>query len=135
MKTINFEKKNQRIMCSKKRKLLMETNKNAPFQLIKQIVKIKNFKNVKIIASFIPIKTEISTVPINNFIIQKNKKICLPVILNKNEHLIFRTFDNKTLLKKGKYGVSEPVETNEEVLPDMIFTPCLAFDNLSVNVH
>ena len=52
----------------------------------------------------------------------------MPVILSNNKHLIFRSYDNKTILKKGKFGILEPDGTNEEIIPDLILTPCLAFD-------
>ena len=126
--TIDKQKKNLRILCSKKRDVLKRSDKNSSFKLTKKILEIEELKKVKIIASFIPIKTEISTKPLNYYLISLGKKICLPVILNNNKHLIFRLYDKKTTLKKGKCGILEPDETQEEVFPDLILTPCLAFD-------
>ena len=128
MKKIEIEKNNQRVLCSKKRKILIKNNTDAPFKIIKQILKIKNFQNLKIIASFISIKTEIFMDPLNNFLFKSNKNVCLPVIKKKNCPLIFRNYNNKTQLIKNKYGVLEPDKLNKEVMPDLILTPCLAFD-------
>jgi 5-formyltetrahydrofolate cyclo-ligase len=96
--------------------------------LTKKILEIEELKKVKNIASFISIKTEISTEPLNDYFFSLGKKVCLPVILNNNKHLIFRSYDKKAILKKGKFDIPEPDETKEEILPDLILTPCLAFD-------
>ena len=72
-------------------------------------------EKIKIIASFISIKTEISTEPLNDYFFSLGKKVCLPVILNNNKHLIFRSYDKKTILKKGKFGILEPDKTKKEI--------------------
>ena len=56
------------------------------------------------------------------------KNICLPVISDKNKHLIFRLYNKGDNLILGKYGVPEPDSIKEEILPSIILTPCLAFD-------
>ena len=92
------------------------------------MLEIEELKKSQIISSFISIKTEISTGPLNDYLISLGKKICVPVILKNNKHLIFRLYDKQTLLKKGKFGILEPDATKKEILPDLILTPCLAFD-------
>ncbi len=52
------------------------------------------------------------------------------MIFNNNKYLIFRSYDKKTFLKKGKFGIPEPDESKEEIVPELILTPCLAFDHL-----
>jgi len=128
MMMIEKQKKNLRTLCSKKRDILKRNDKNSSSKLTKRILEIEELKKVKIIASFISIKTEISTEPLNDYLVSLGKQICLPVILNNNKHLIFRAYDKKTTLKKGKFGIPEPDETREELLPNLILTPCLAFD-------
>ena len=128
MMTIDVEKKKQRILSAKKRDIQKLNNVKAPFQLVKQILKIKEFSKANIVASFISIKSEISMNLLNNFLIKSNKIISLPVILDQNQYLIFRQFDENTVLKKGKYDVFEPNKNSNKLLPDFILTPCLAFD-------
>ena len=55
------------------------------------------------------------------------KILCLPVIENNKEILIFKRYCFGDELKKGKFGVREPVNS-QTYLPDIIFVPCLAFD-------
>lgn len=125
---IDQKKKKLRILSSKKRAILYRDNQYSSSKLVKKILEIENLDKIKIIASFISIKTEISTKPLNDFLISIGKKICLPVILNNNNYLIFRSFNKKIILIKGKYNIPIPDETREEMLPDLILTPCLAFD-------
>ncbi len=127
---LNKQKEDLRILCTKRRHTLNMDDKNLSFKLIKNISEIKELKKVKIIASYVPIKTEISVEPLNNYLISIGKKICLPVIFNNNKFLIFRSYDKKNFLKKGKFGIPEPDENREEIIPELILTPCLAFDQL-----
>ena len=126
---IEKEKKLQRILSSSKRKKINENNLELSSALLNNLIKIKEINNANFIASFISIKTEINTKFINDYLFSLGKKICLPVIINNNQDLIFRLYDKKTNLKKGKFGVLEPNENQKEILPDIILTPCLAFDN------
>ena len=88
------------------------------------------FKKSKIISSFLSIKTEIPTNNLNFFIEKSGKVLSLPIIDgNKNDILIFKTYSAGDILIKGKFGINEPQNTNV-VLPDIIFVPCLAYDDL-----
>ena len=125
---INTRKKQLRILSSKKREIIKKDDKNSSYKLTKIITKIEELKKINNIASFISIKTEISTTLLNNYLISLGKKICLPVILNDNKHLIFRSYNKQSILKKGRFDIPEPDENNKEILPELILTPCLAFD-------
>ena len=126
--TIDKQKENLRKVLINKRKDLKKNDINSFINLKKNIIKIREFNEAKVIASFISIKTEISTKYLNDFIISLGKTICLPVILSNNDYLIFRIYDKSNKLKIGKFGIPEPDETKKELMPDIILTPCLAFD-------
>ena len=61
-----------------------------------------NFKNYKIIASFISIKSEISTQFLNEFLLNNGKILCLPIIKNNSETLNFIEYNLKTKLVSWK---------------------------------
>ena len=128
MSSIKSKKKTQRLFSLKKRELLHNNNLNAQYKLPKQISKIKSFKTSQIVASFISIKTEISLNILNRFLSISQKIICLPVIKEDFNYLIFREFNKNTILKEGKYNIPEPVDSSRELLPDLVLVPCLAFD-------
>ena len=125
---INLNKADQRKILAKKRATLSFKNKTASQILSNHLKNLINFDNCKIIASYISFKSEISTRFLNKFIFRNNKTLCLPVINKNSETLIFRKYDYFTKLIPGKFGILEPSETNEEILPEIILTPCLAFD-------
>ena len=126
--SINLKKIKQRKLYTKKR---FKINQYINLKNNKSYEKLEKhdwFQNSKVVASFLSIKTEIPTEKLNKFI-QNNKKIlCFPVItLHKKQPLLFKRFNEGDLLKVGKYGIKEPI-SNRAYLPDIIFTPCLAFD-------
>ena len=46
-----------------------------------------------------------------------------------NQHLKWlRKFIKNQYLAEGKYNIPEPPLENEELIPNLIFVPCLAFD-------
>ena len=128
MISIESKKKIQRLSSSKKREFLQKNNPNAQYKLPKQISNIKSFKTAKIVASFISIKTEIPLNILNRFLEISQKIICLPVIKEDFDYLVFREFNKNTALKEGKFKILEPVDSNRELLPDLVLVPCLAFD-------
>ena len=99
-------------------------NKNLFDRLIEKI----NFKNMKSVSSFISINTEINTNKLNSYILSKNKTLCLPVIIKKNDHLTFRQFTKFEDMIDGFMKIKEPPITNKVISPELLFVPCLAFD-------
>ena len=119
-------KKMQRKEQSKKRSLI-DNSIISNNTFYKKLTKYEWFNSSKIVASFLSIKSEISTDPLNQYLLSLGKILCLPIIKNNEEILIFKRYCIGDELKKGKFGVSEPVNS-QTYLPDIIFVPCLAFD-------
>jgi len=125
---IDKKKTFQRNILLKKRKKLYLNNTAASQKILYNLKYLNNFSNYKIIASYNSIKSEISTKYINEFILKNNKILCLPAIDKTSNVLIFRKYNFETKLISGKFGILEPSETNIELLPEIILTPCLGFD-------
>ena len=119
-------KKKQRKEQAKKRSLIDTSILSNNF-FYKKLNNYDWFNNSKIIASFLSIKSEISTNDLNQYLLSLGKILCLPVIENNEEILIFKKYCIGDELKKGKFGVMEPVNS-QTYFPDIIFVPCLAFD-------
>jgi len=126
--------KDEKSIIRKKQKIIREeifNNKPSHFVLSlfnKLFEKIK-FQEINIVSSFISINSEINTRELNNLIFVKNKILCLPVIEKKNSHLIFKQFKSEENFVKGHMNISEPQNKNKILDPELIFVPCLAFDN------
>ena len=128
MTEINVNKEYQRKISIKKRATLKDKNSNACKRLQDHLKDLINFKNYKIIASFISFKSEISTQFLNEFLLNNGKILCLPIIKNNSETLNFIEYNLKTKLVSGKFGIMQPSDLSKEFLPEIILTPCLAFD-------
>jgi len=126
--TIKDKKNIQRKISKSNRHLISKNNLNASKTIIENLKKFNLFNNYQIIASFISIKTEISTKNLNNFILNNKKILCLPVIEQNSDTLSFKEFNYNIKLNPGKYGILEPDHSNKNLLPEIIFIPCLAFD-------
>ena len=128
MTEINVNKEHQRKISIKKRATLKDKNSNASKTLQDHLNGLINFKNYKIIASFISFKSEISTQFLNEFLLNNGKILCLPIIKNNSETLNFIEYNLKTKLVSGKFGIMQPSNLSKEFFPEIILTPCLAFD-------
>ena len=128
MTEINVNKEYQRKISIKKRATLKDKNSNAFKKLQDHLKDLINFKKYKIIASFISFKSEISTQFLNEFLLNNGKILCLPIIKNNSETLNFIEYNLKTKLVSGKFDIMQPSDLSKELLPEIILTPCLAFD-------
>ena len=128
MTEINVNKEYQRKISIKKRATLKDINSSAFKSLQDHLKDLINFKNYKIIASFISFKSEISTQFLNEFLFNNGKVLCLPIIKNNSETLNFIEYNLKTKLVSGKFGIMQPSDLSKEFFPEIILTPCLAFD-------
>ena len=124
---IKLQKKNQRDLSLKKRLILHKSINKNNFSFHKILNENFWFKKSRVVASFLSIKSEISTISLNQFILESQKILCLPVMTNDDVALIFNQYRKDADLVVGKYGVKEPINT-KSYLPDIIFTPCLAYD-------
>ena len=129
MNDIIFLKKQQRKKLTSIRKII---NKKNTYRFnpknIDQLLKNKKLNNLKIVSSFFSIKSEIPTTDLNKYLISKNKILSFPVVSTKSKILSFRQFKKNQNLIEGNYKIPEPPLENEELIPNLIFVPCLAFD-------
>ena len=126
--------KDEKLIIRKKQKIIRDkifNNKPSHFalSLFNEFFEKINFQEINIVSSFISINSEINTRELNNLIFIKNKILCLPVIEKKNSHLIFKQFKSEENFVKGHMNISEPQNNNKILNPELIFVPCLAFDN------
>ena len=113
-----------------RKKLHNDSNNFFNLNLFEKLFKEINFNDIKIVSSFISIHSEIDTKNLNNYILNKSKILCLPVILKKNRALVFKRFSQNDKLIEGFMKIKEPPSLNDILIPDLLFVPCLAFDNL-----
>jgi 5-formyltetrahydrofolate cyclo-ligase len=81
-----------------------------------------------IIAGFWPIADEIDIRPLISELHKTGHLIVLPVVVGKEQPLIFRVWEPKTILEKGSFGTHHPSANHPEAIPTILLVPLLAFD-------
>ena len=85
-----------------------------------------NAVSAKIVAGFWPIGDEIDIRPLLHALHDRGHKIALPVTPRRGEALTFRAWQPGGVLVAERFGTMRPI--GEQVVPDMLLVPLLAFD-------
>lgn len=85
-----------------------------------------DFSSDKIIGGYWPIGSELDLRPLLNQLYERGYKCALPCL--EEEGMIYRIWTPSTPLLQKKFHTLEPPSISEEVSPDIIFVPLLAFD-------
>ena len=122
-------KKDLRKVLVQKRSLIKKNSKlEFNFKEFNKLKNYINFDKIHNVASFISIRSEISTSKLNEKIIKLKKTLLLPVIEKGSLELIFKKYQSKKILKFGKFNIPEPPKNSEIIKPQLFFVPCLGFD-------
>ena len=81
-----------------------------------------------ILSGFMPLKTEISPLPLMRKLSSAGAQLALPVIDGRGKPLILRAFAFGDELDHGQWGIREPKADARQVEPDILLVPLLAFD-------
>ncbi len=129
MDDIITQKKNLRKILIDKRKLIKKKSMQE-FNLVifNQLIESIKFDKIHDVASFMSIRSEISTLDLNKKILEMKKTLSLPVIKKNSQDLIFKKFNNNKNFKLGKFNIPEPSKDSKETMPQLFFVPCLGFD-------
>ena len=129
MNEIVYQKKKLRKILTQKRSLIKKNSKKEfSLQVFNKLIESINFDEIKYVASFISIRSEISTNQLNEKIIELKRTLSFPVIERNSQELIFKKPLSNENFKLGKYDIPEPISENKEILPQLFFVPCLGFD-------
>jgi 5-formyltetrahydrofolate cyclo-ligase len=83
---------------------------------------------VSVIGLYYPVKSEMNTLSLIDYLYTQGKITCLPMVISKNEPLIFKPWSSGNNLVVGHYGI--PVPDNDQIVtPDLIICPLLAYDS------
>ncbi len=81
-----------------------------------------------ILSGFMPLKSEISPLPLLRRLAQAGARLALPAIAGRGKPLVMRAFAFGDALASGQWGIREPKPEAAEVFPDILIVPLLAFD-------
>ena len=129
MNTLVSQKKDLRkILTQKREKIKQNTNVEFNYSVFKQLGECIDFEKIRDVASFVSIRSEISTNLLNNKIIELGKNLSFPVISKNSDQLNFKIVDSQKSFKLGKFNIPEPINDYKDVIPQLFFVPCLGFD-------
>ena len=83
--------------------------------------------DARIVAGYMPIRTEIDPIPAMDVLFGQGRRVCVPVIQGPGQPLIFREWQPDVALIDGPFGALIP-ETGETLVPDTLIVPLVAFD-------
>ncbi len=84
-------------------------------------------QGAKIASAYWAFKHEASTFRLLDKLAKKNIATALPVMQGRGAPLLFRLWKQGDPLAESQWGIREPAE-GDEVFPDLLFVPLLAFD-------
>jgi 5-formyltetrahydrofolate cyclo-ligase len=80
-----------------------------------------------IVSGFMPLKSEISPLPLLRALADAGARLALPVVAGRGKPLVMRAYALGDTLAAGVWGIREPEPDAPEVLPDVVIVPLLAF--------
>ena len=81
-----------------------------------------------IVSGYYPIRTELSPLLLMEELKVLGLKTALPATTDVGNPLVFHLWQQGDNLIEGAYGTSEPMKSADEVTPDCLLVPLLAFD-------
>jgi 5-formyltetrahydrofolate cyclo-ligase len=81
-----------------------------------------------ILSGFMPMKTEIDPLPLMKKLEGQGARLALPVLAGRGKPLVMRAWAFGEPLSEGVWGIREPEPEADEVAPDILLVPLLAFD-------
>ena len=129
MASILKEKRDLRKICKNLRETAFRLHGDRVAILMSQYFKdwLKEKNEVKTIAFYHPISTEVDPLPLIQALEESSLRFCLPVVTGSERPLIFKEWFKDSELIISSYGVKIPVD-GQLLMPDLIITPLLAFD-------
>jgi 5-formyltetrahydrofolate cyclo-ligase len=79
------------------------------------------------IAAYMPIRTEISPLPVMADLVVAGKSVCVPVIKGAGLPLHFSRWTPETTMISGPFGAAIP-EADDFLTPEILITPLVGFD-------
>ena len=127
-KLVSQKKDLRKILTQKREKIKQNANVEFNYSVFEQLRECIDFEKIRDVASFISIRSEISTDQLNNKIIELGKNLSFPVISKNSDQLTFKIVNSNNSFKLGRFNIPEPINDNKDIIPQLFFVPCLAFD-------
>lgn len=88
----------------------------------------------RVVSGYLPIRDELDPVPLMAALAEFGYRLALPVIEKKSAPLLFRQWSPGDQLRNASFGLTEPLDTAPELLPDLLLVPGAAFDSAGFRI-
>ncbi len=106
--------------------------RNASFKFSEFVATLPEYQAASTLSAYLPFDGEADPLPLIDRAIQEGKQVYVPVIVGKQEPLVFAPWDRQTGMKRNAFGIEEPdVPPDQRVSIqhiDVCITPLVAFD-------
>lgn len=82
----------------------------------------------QIIAGYAPIRSEIDPLPLMRAWVKRGGRLALPVVIGRDQPLMFRSWSPDAPLVQGAFGIGEPSADAPALDPDIVLAPLVGFD-------
>ena len=121
-----MNKKEARILIKERRMNLSQDYINlASDKIYEKLLENEDFRNAKVIMSYMDFKNEVKTDEINNFIKESGKVLVLPKVIDRETMIVI---EDKNQYIVSPFGNKEPDGEEYKGSIDVIITPGVAFD-------
>jgi len=87
-----------------------------------------------VVSGFMALKSEINPLPLMRKLSECGARLALPAIASRGKPLIMRAWQFGAPLSRGQWGIREPTPEADEVDPDILLVPLLAFDRAGYRI-
>lgn len=81
-----------------------------------------------VVSGYRPQGAEIDPGPLMRRLRAEGAKLALPVALDRDSPLVFRAWESDARLEPDAFGIPSPTSDAEELRPDLVIAPTMAFD-------
>jgi 5-formyltetrahydrofolate cyclo-ligase len=82
------------------------------------------------VSGYWPMRSEIDPRPLLTELSARGHPVCLPVVMGKEQPLVFRSWQPGDAMVAGGFGTQVPGAEQKEVVPRVLVVPLLAFDRV-----
>lgn len=111
-----------------RRQSLGDAETHAEVRVRDNVLKLMSSQKSCVLAGYAAIKDELDLAPTMAALHDTGVALCLPVSSPDPDALTFRRWAPETVMENGPFGTSQPGKTAEEVKPDVLLVPLVAFD-------
>ena len=102
--------------------------KAAAQDVIEQIKPLSARKKRWQVALYHPVHSELDSLPLARFFARNRSRLSLPVVMKREDPMIFRPWKMDEALVENVHHIKVPVNRGLQVQPDLLIVPLLAFD-------